>query len=286
MNQAQKAIPVPYSLREEVIAGDRFIQHMRERGFNVADTRPIYSDRDVIRQPWLVCPNGAIYADTTLYHLFGETPFRRLLRTALSSTSCTATHFLSVCPDRAECDHYLTFLQDQELLTEEKGIWSRGVRCFAVRDIGHSLEWYLAEWFRRMPCFDHLVPVRHGVTCYRGYESGDLDVVVLLEQSTLIIECKSTSKIRTQELFTFLKRAYLFRPAIALLFIDTTQSTLDGLVHRLNTLLSLQGATSFLEPIHAAPGIYWNGEQIYVTSVPESLDTSLTHVLRSIQNHT
>jgi hypothetical protein len=29
----------------------------------------------------------------------------------------------------------------------------------------------------------HLIPVRHGVTCNRGYENGDLDIVALLEQS-------------------------------------------------------------------------------------------------------
>ncbi|GCE15046.1 hypothetical protein [Tengunoibacter tsumagoiensis] len=282
MNQTTLAIPVPYSLRNEVITGDSFFQQMRERGLSVATTRPIYSDPDVVRQSWLLCPNGATYTDTTFYHLFSKTAFRRLLRVLLSQRPCLKASMHALFPNDADWHTIQTFLQDQELLREDQDRWKRGARCFGIRDLGHTLEWYIAEWFRRNPHFDHLVPVRHGVTCYRGYERGDLDIVALLDHLTLTIECKSTSHVSTQELSAFLQRASIFQPAIALLLIDTSQSTLDGIIDRLNTLLSRQGTHSFLETVATAPGVYWNGEHIYVTSIPESLDTSLTHILRIV----
>jgi hypothetical protein len=283
MNQKSTALPVPYQRREAVIAGDGFVQRMRERGLSVAETRPIYTDQEVIRQPWLVCPNGAVYGELAFYRLFGLNAFRKLLRSALLHTPCPTPSLASLCPDATTCDQYLTFLQDQELLVKEHEIWKRGVRLFMVKDIGHSLEWYIAEWFRRTCSIHHLIPVRHGVTCYRGFESGDLDVVALLDHTTITVECKSASHISTQELSSFLQRAKIFWPAIAILLIDTPNPTLDGLVNRLNAMLSEQPTSSLVQVVPSAPGVYWGAEHLCVTSVLESLDASLTLVMQVIE---
>jgi hypothetical protein len=283
MHQKPTAIPVPYQRREAVIAGDGFVQRMRERGLSVAEARPIYTDPTVIRQPWLVCPNGAIYGELAFYRLFGINAFRKLLRTALMHTPCPTPSLASRCPDTT-CDQYLTFLQDQELLEREHEMWKRGIRLFMVKDIGHSLEWYIAEWFRRTCSIHHLIPVRHGVTCYRGFESGDLDVVALLDHATITVECKSASHVSTQELFSFLQRARIFWPAIAILLIDTPNPSLDGLITRLNALLSVQAPSSLVEAVPSTPGIYWGADHLCVTSVPESLDASLTKALQVIES--
>src|SRR5450755_117715 len=105
MNQTFPPIPVPHQLRESAIAGDGFVQHMRARGWSVADVRPTSTDPEVIRQPWLVCPNGARYSDRAFYHLFGITRFRKLLRTALLRTPCTTPTFAALCPDASEPTH-------------------------------------------------------------------------------------------------------------------------------------------------------------------------------------
>jgi hypothetical protein len=74
MDQAFSPLAVPHGLRESVIAGDGFGQRVRERGWSVADVRPISTDPEVIRQPWLVCPNGARYRDShVLSSLWGDT---------------------------------------------------------------------------------------------------------------------------------------------------------------------------------------------------------------------
>lgn len=138
---------MPHYLREQLISGDGFLPRLRERGWSVAAVRPVYTDPDVIRQPWLVCPTGARYSERTFYHLFGVTRLRKLLRTALLRTPRPTSVFTSICPNVSELETYLTFLQDQELLQEEGHLWRRGVRLFTVKDVGHTLEWQVAEWF-------------------------------------------------------------------------------------------------------------------------------------------
>jgi hypothetical protein len=285
MNQTFSPIPVPHQLRESVIAGDGFVQHMRARGWSVADVRPIYTDPEVIRQSWLVCPNGARYSDRAFYHLFGITRFRKLLRVALLRTPCTTSTFAALCPDASELHTYLTFLQDQELLHNEGNVWSRGKRLFQIADIGHTLEWYVAEWFRLTQTYRsrHLIPVRHGVTFHRSLNVGDIDVVALLDSSwTVTLECKSSSKISTNELALFLKRATLLQPAIAVLLIDTPTLSLDGHIRRLNALLAKNGE-ELLIPVASVEGLYWGAKHMCVTCVSQSLPSALEAVLQVIE---
>lgn len=282
MNQKSSSIPVPHQLRESVIAGDGFVQRMRARGWSVADIRPIYTDPEVIRQPWLVCPNGARYSDRTFYHLFGITRFRKLLRTALLHVPCETSAFTSICPNVSELNTYLTFLRDQELLLDEGNVWKRGARLFGVTDIGHSLEWYVAEWFRLTQSFHHLMPARHGVTLHRCLDQGDIDVIALFDPWTVTVECKTSSTISNMELALFLKRARLLQPTIAVLLIDTPSLSLDGRIRRLNALLAGDHEDPVI-PASSAEGIYWGAKHICVTSVSQSLSHSLSSVLQIIE---
>jgi hypothetical protein len=282
MNPKFSPIPAPHWLRESVIAGDGFVQHMRERGLSVAHVRPIYTDQEVIRQPWLVCPNGARYSDRTFYHLFGTTRFRKLLRTALLRAPCPITVFAAICPNPTELETYLTFLRDQELLREDGKLWRRGPRLFHVTDIGHSLEWYVAEWFRLTQSVHHLIPARHGVTLHRCLDLGDIDVIALLDPWTVTVECKTSSTISNTEFALFLKRARLLQPAIAVLLIDTPSPSLEGRIRRLNALLA-DDYEYPLTPLSSVEGIYWGAEHICVTSVSQSLSNSLSSVLQVIE---
>jgi hypothetical protein len=282
MSQKFVPIPVPHQLRESVIAGEGFVQRMRERGWSVAETRPIYTDPEVIRQPWLVCPNGARYSDRTFYYFFGDIRFRKVLRTVLSCAPCETSAFTALCPNVPELNSYLTFLQDQEFLFNEGKLWRRGIRLFNVADIGHTLEWYVAEWFRLTQSSHHLIPARHGVTIHRCLDLGDIDVIALLDPWTVTVECKSTSKVSSIELALFLKRARLLWPAIAVLLIDTPSLSLDERIRRLNELL----ADEHEDPLGAvaeATGIYWGAGHICVTTVSQSLPHSLSSVLQVIE---
>ena len=277
-------IPVPHHLREQFVMSDDFLPRMRERGWSVAASRPVYTDPEVIRQPWLVCPTGACYSDHAFYSLFGITCFRKLLRTALLRAPCPIQVFASICSNILELETYLAFLQDQELLQVDGYLCRRGMRLFRVQDIGHTLEWYVAEWFRFTQSHLHLIRARHGVTFHRSLEIGDIDVVALLDPWTIIIECKSSSHISDQEFSLFLQRAYLLQPACAVLLIDSPSLTLDGPIRRLNRLLLSGNTQKQLAPLPSLRGV-WGAEALYVTSVSQSLDESLTWVLRAMERN-
>ena len=109
MQQECSPIPVPYHLREQFVAGDDFLPRMREKGWSVASTRPAYTDPEVIRQPWLLCPTGVCYFDHAFYDLFSITRFRKLLRTALLRTPCPIHVFASLCPDISALPHFACY---------------------------------------------------------------------------------------------------------------------------------------------------------------------------------
>ena len=284
MKQECSPIPVPYHLREQFVNGDDFIPQMRERGWSVASARPVYSDPEVIRQPWLVCPTGARYADRAFYHLFGITRFRKLLRTLLARGSCSKMLFTSICPDVSELETYLAFLRDQELLHKEGQTYRRGVRLFTIKDIGHTLEWYVAEWFRVTQTHTYLIRARHGVTFHRSLDIGDIDVVALLDPWIITVECKSASHISDLELSLFLRRTNLLQPAIAVLLIDSASMTLAGPLRRLNQLLLAEPVRKQLAPLSPLQGV-WGTTSLYVTSVSQSLNVSLTSVLQAIERN-
>jgi len=127
-----------------------------------------------------------------------------------------------------------------------------------------------------------VIPVRHGVTFHRSLDVGDIDVVALLDSWTVTLECKSSSKISANELALFLKRATLLQPAIAVLLIDTPALSLDGHIRRLNALLARDGEEPLI-PVSSAEGVYWGAKHICVTSVSQSLPSSLESVLQVIE---
>jgi MerR family transcriptional regulator, copper efflux regulator len=95
----------------------------------------------VIRQKWLLTPNGMTYTDRQFYHLFGEWNFRALLRTLLATSPTTKETLLASCPDERNHASYLAFLQDQEMLLHTKEGYGRGPALGSIQDIGHTLEW-------------------------------------------------------------------------------------------------------------------------------------------------
>ena len=90
---------------------------------------------------------------------------------------------------------YLTFLRNQEMLLHTKGDYGRGPALGSIQDMGYTLEWWCAEWLRRAFASQGQIPVRHGVMLtelVKGGDTGDLDVVAFLDDTLLLVECKSS----------------------------------------------------------------------------------------------
>jgi hypothetical protein len=281
----ENGVPIPllHEQREEVISPAIFEQEMAARGWTVTHVRKIYTDPEVFRQQWLVCPNGARYPERTFYRAFGSTPFRKLFRYALSHVPCSRETLEQICPQQTLITSSLTFLQNQEWF-HWRGHWfHRGPYQAQILNIGRTLEWYVAEWFRLTQSSSRLVPVRHGVQLAELPVPGDLDVVAILDDHLLVIvECKSASDVDEAHFALFLQRVHAFHPDIAILLIDTPMSFSFERIMAFNAALSRLGQP----PLAGNRGFYRGAKEIYVVNVEYSIATSLQDVLRYYQWHT
>ena len=270
-------IPLPHELREEVILPTAFQQQMAERGWTVVHLRQTYTDPEVFRQQWLVCPNGAIYPGHTFYRAFGTTAFRKLFRYTLSHAPCTRETLEQICPHPALLTTWLTFLQDQEWF-HFRGRWfERGTYQAQISNIGRTLEWYVAEWFRFTYSISHRVPVQHGVQLAELPLPGDLDVVALVGTDLLtVVECKSASVVDEAHFSLFLQRVQAFHPDVAILLIDTPAPFSPERIAACNAALSHLGHTALV----GSRGFYRGGHGLYIVNVEHSIAMSLNDVLQ------
>jgi len=277
MQQNVIPVPLPHEQREQITFPETFDHVMNERGFTVVKTRKVYTDPEVFRQQWLVCPNGTSYLGQTFYRLFGTTAFRKLLRYVLSHTSCTREMLEHICLNDTLLTSYLTFLLDQEWF-HARGRWfDQGPYQESILNIGRTFEWYVAEWFRLTYSITHLVPVRHGVELAELPLQGDLDVVAFLDDGLVImVECKSSSEVNEGHFSRFLQRVQAFHPTLAILLIDTPISFSQERLSVFNTALD----TLDYAPLHGSRGFYRGTMNVYVVNVEHSIEISLLDVLR------
>ena len=204
-------IPIPHQDREQILSPDRFLHALSERGWTVTHRCPAYTDPEVFRQQWLVCPNDARYPERAFYQLFGSTAFRKLLRYALSHVPCTRDVLEQICPQQSFLTSSLTFLQDQGWFHVNGYRIERGPYQAHISNIGRTLEWYVAEWFRLTLSISRLAEVHHGVQLAELPLPGDLDVVALLNDGLLVmVECKSSSEVDEAHCMHFLRRVQAF----------------------------------------------------------------------------
>lgn len=116
-----------------------------------------------------------------------------------------------MCGNELKLAKILAYLEAGNVIARNGNTWTKGPQCSKINDIGHTLEWYVAEWFRRYL----KVPARHGVSLQELRYGGDLDVVAFVNDLRVIVECKATgrpdrfSKSKAQQ---FLQRVQDFNP--------------------------------------------------------------------------
>ena len=278
MEQKRLAIPLPHEEREWMASTltPAFDAHMRMHGFTTLRMRNVYTDPDVFRQQWVVCPNGVSYPGHIFYHLFDTISFRKLLRYLLSRTPCTREPLEQLVPHDSLLTSYLSFLLDQEWFHRDGRWYEQGPYQGHISNIGRTLEWYVAEWFRLTYSINTVVPVRHGVEVARLPLAGDLDVVAFLDDLVILVECKSYSEVEQAHFSRFLQRVHAFRPTLAIMLIDTP----SPFAHERLALFNAALQPLSYAPLRGSRGFYWGALNSYVVNVEHSIETSLFDVLR------
>lgn len=177
-------------------------QTLQSDGLTLLRHRPVHTDPFVLRQRWLVTPTGRQHHEKAFYRAFDQREFRQALSFLLAAHSYTQNVFSDLSQEQ------FTFLEEQEFLVKapssyreeyyrtlgiplanaEEILWTKGSACQHISNIGHTLEWYVAEYFRD----SYQALARHGVEIKELTVGGDLDVVALKDGKRILVECKSS----------------------------------------------------------------------------------------------
>lgn len=273
---------------------DDFSVMLRRQGWHLIKCKPLYTDPDVIAIQYTESPRNIAVSDVAFYELLGENIIRKLLRAVLAGPRTRQELLQHFSGNEQKLDKVVTLLEQDGLITREAESWGKGPELTAINNIGPTLEWYVAEWFRAQL----QVPARHGVLLEEVGQWGDLDVVAFVNDVRVMVECKSArpNDIPEAQLRHFLQRAAAFNPEIAALLIDT-ESSIAKPIDILNAIYldlawkdarlsnpqlpeNAQIDIPRIEPQPDSQGVYWGARSIYVTNVRRSIDASLSAVLR------
>ena len=261
-------------MKERERQPDQFEIMLRRQGWHLIQHRPVYTDPKVIRLYCQQDEDNTRDNTTTFYDAFGDNTFRKLLRHIFFHKRCTHDDLKRICSSEQKLAKYLNFMSEQKLIVQERECWQKGPAYRDIDNIGPTLEWYVAEWFRSWL----QVPARHSVVIKDVADGGDLDVVAFVDGIRVMVECKSgsPSQITETDMKLFLRRAADFNPEIAILLIDT-ESRIDQQVEMLNRF---RVGSDPIIPQDDHKSVYWGARHIYVINARSSIADSLSAVLR------
>ncbi len=256
------------------VSQDNFEVLLRRQGWHLIRYRPIHTDPNVIRLKQTFTLNASESNDTIFYQAFGDNTFRKLLRHIFFHKQCTYEDLKRICASKQKLDSYLAFMVEQGLIEQANDLWCKGTTYHQIDNLGPTLEWYIAEWFRSWL----LVPARHGVAIKGIADGGDLDVVAFVDGIRVMVECKSgsPSQITETEMKLFLRRAADFNPEVAIMLIDT-ESRIEPQIDMLNRF---RMGSDPLTPQDDHKSLYWGARHIYVVNTRVSITESLSAILR------
>lgn len=173
-------------------------------------------------------------AKEEFYRLLHRYSFRLWLRDLIKLRQGEDPQAVCAYCSTSACSHYMEVLSRMGIVeVTPGGAWKllrEGVTSF-----GETLEWFVAEIFRREFC----AQVIHGVSFRSPPPGGDFDVLAAMEGLLVYVECKSSPPrgIEAQEVAGFLGRCELLAPHSALFLVDTHLRMLDKMVPILEELL-------------------------------------------------
>jgi hypothetical protein len=161
------------------------------------------------------------------YHLLKRYSFRLfardLIRTGDSFEPSVLTHYCS----EAAVKRYLGILLKLGIIETEA---ENSYRLLAapISSFGGTLEWFLAEIFKR----EFLSPALYGVRFKGSSFGGDYDVIALFERNLIYTEVKSSPPrgIELNEIQAFIGRINDLLPHMAIFFVDTELRMKDKVV--------------------------------------------------------
>jgi hypothetical protein len=161
------------------------------------------------------------------YHrMLHKYSFRLFLRDVIKHQELFSLEDVTRYATATVTGEYIDYLRSVRLIRKKSGHYflPKG----PITSFGATLEWYIAELFRR----EFRSEAVWGVKFRRPGVGGDYDVITKFNGSLLYIEVKSSppKQIYDSEITAFLDRVEDLAPAIAVFFMDTELRMKDKLV--------------------------------------------------------
>lgn len=233
------------------------------------------------RKENLILPSSQNDMDGFFQHMASRT-FRNILKEMVKKKRDIRQNDFEAECNLAKLQEYFDFLERSGILNKE----SPSSFCLAlnINDFGYTLEWYVAELFKReLGC-----TAAWGVRVKDIREGGDLDVLARVEGELAYVETKSASPkdITEAEIRHFLQRDQHFDPDISVFLVDT-RDDLSGLVTRFEGIITLVEVKDGADPnrrhkiekLADFGGIYFTLRRIFIIHSKPSILTNLRRCL-------
>jgi hypothetical protein len=164
---------------------------------------------------------------TQFYEMMKKYSFRLVLRDMIKHQDRFSiqdlTHYCSSKVSKGYCD----LLCEIGVIIKKGRGWYR-TRISPLYSFGPTLEWFIAEMFRR----EFASPAIYGVSVKKTPSGGDYDVIASWNQRLVYVEVKSSPPkgVESSEISTFFSRIEDLLPEMAILFNDTQLRMKDKLV--------------------------------------------------------
>ncbi len=219
------------------------------------------------------------------YHLLLRYSFRLVLRDIIKDQDAFETaDLVRYCtPNVAE--GYVGFLKDARLVVQlDENCFQLAKR--PIRSFGTTLEWLIAEVFRREFSADVLWGIRFTGTTH----GGDYDVVAAMENLLVYVEIKSSppKHVEQEEITGFLQRADDLLPHIAIFLEDTELRMKDKIVPMFETELAarqtLTGTPA--DPVERLEReLFHSGHRVFIINAKQDLVKNLRLCFRDYLAH-
>jgi len=190
---------------------------LRRRGFTVYKKEP----RDD-----LLIPEERFIG--SYYRMLHKYSFRLFLRDVIKHQEQFTLRDVTRYATQGVTAEYVEYLSRAGLIGKAGGERAYALRDRPIKSFGPTLEWFLAEIFRR----EFGAEVLWGVKFKRPVIGGDYDLIAKIDGAILCMEVKSSppKQIYAKEIAAFLGRVFDLRPEIAAFFMDTELRMKDKIV--------------------------------------------------------
>jgi hypothetical protein len=232
------------------------------------------------RQDKLLIPPGLPPPLTTeFYEKMKRYSFRLFLRDLVQTENSFYSNDLTrYCSSRV-AEEYIGFLRMTDTVTRVQGNRYR-INCPGISSFGPTLEWFVAELFRR----EFACPATFGVHLKETDSGGDYDVIALWENRLVYVEVKSSppKSIEDSEIQAFFFRLHDLIPDLAFFFNDTHLRMKDKVIEIFTKEMggASSGMASSRGPDKVADEIYGVDHWIYILNSKRDIVKNFAICLR------